>query len=296
MTAKAILNEDIEASVALPARARKLRKYPAGLAVRASNHSCPCDNWHTMSSVGTPMSDLTHSFILPAYNESERLTTSIPKVLEYIHDRGLHAEIIVVNDGSTDTTAEVVREFAVDNPYDCAAGEPRQSRQGIQRAQRDVARQGRDGFVHRRRSFVAHHRSRQTICGACDRAPMLRSDRGGSNESCKPSASPSIGNCTVGLFNLGLRVGAGARLPRHAMRVQGIQAPGAQIVFTRQRIERWGFDPELLFLARKFRLKTVEVPVEWAHDHRSKINPLRDGLKMGVEVLEHSLERPDGPL
>ena len=60
----------------------------------------------------------------------------------------------------------------------------------------------------------------------------------------------------------------------------------AQTVFSRQRVERWGFDPELLFLADKFKLRTVEVPVEWAHDHRSKINPLRDGLKMGVEMLE----------
>ncbi len=54
-----------------------------------------------------------------------------------------------------------------------------------------------------------------------------------------------------------------------------------QTIFTRQRIERWGFDPELLFLARKFRLKTTEVAVEWAHDHRSKINPLRDGAANG---------------
>src|SRR5664279_4383352 len=62
------------------------------------------------------MSELTHSFILPAYNESERLTTSIPKVLEYVRARNLQAEIIVVNDGSTDTTAEVVRQFASANP------------------------------------------------------------------------------------------------------------------------------------------------------------------------------------
>ena len=60
----------------------------------------------------------------------------------------------------------------------------------------------------------------------------------------------------------------------------------AQTVFSRQRVERWGFDPELLFLADKFKLRTVEVPVEWAHDHRSKISPLRDGMKMGVEMLE----------
>ena len=66
--------------------------------------------------------------------------------------------------------------------------------------------------------------------------------------------------------------------------------------FARQQIERWGFDPELLFLAKEFRLKTAELAVEWAHDHRSKINPLRDGLRMGSEVLEDSLERLDGAL
>src|SRR5215472_18265964 len=62
------------------------------------------------------MTSPTHSFIFPAYNESERLSESIPKVLEYVRERGFAAEIIVVNDGSTDATADVVRRFAAANP------------------------------------------------------------------------------------------------------------------------------------------------------------------------------------
>ena len=58
----------------------------------------------------------TYSFILPAYNESERLTTSLPKVLEYVRQRRLDAEIIVVNDGSKDDTADIVRRFAAVDP------------------------------------------------------------------------------------------------------------------------------------------------------------------------------------
>src|SRR5215471_18876323 len=58
------------------------------------------------------MNDLTYSFIIPAYNESERLAISLPKVLAYVDKSGLQAEIIVINDGSTDDTAEVVRRFA----------------------------------------------------------------------------------------------------------------------------------------------------------------------------------------
>ena len=88
------------------------------------------------------------------------------------------------------------------------------------------------------------------------------------------------------LFNLGLRVVLGLGFKDTQCGFKAFNRRAIETVFTRQHIERWGFDPELLFLARKFRLKTAEVPVEWAHDHRSKINPLRDGLRMGVEVLK----------
>jgi glycosyltransferase involved in cell wall biosynthesis len=66
----------------------------------------------------------------------------------------------------------------------------------------------------------------------------------------------------------------------------------AEVIFTRQQIEGWGFDPEMLFIARKFGLKMTEVAVEWANDDRSKINPLVDGVKMFWELLRiraHSL-------
>ena len=140
------------------------------------------------------MSDPTHSFILPAYNESERLTTSIPKVLEYVHDRGLQAEIIVVNDGSTDDHGRGSARICCRQSHDCVAGEPRQSRQGVQRAQRDVARQGRGGFVYRRRSFLTHYRSRQAICGAergcrcCDRIALAQA-RAANRAAADPSAT-----------------------------------------------------------------------------------------------------------
>jgi hypothetical protein len=52
-----------------------------------------------------------------------------------------------------------------------------------------------------------------------------------------------------------------------------------------QRIERWGFDPEILFLARKFGFRVVEVPVRWGHVGGTRINPLIDGARMFQEML-----------
>jgi glycosyltransferase involved in cell wall biosynthesis len=87
------------------------------------------------------------------------------------------------------------------------------------------------------------------------------------------------------LFNLALRIVLGLKYRDTQCGFKAFTREAAHTIFSRQHIERWGFDPELLFLADKFRLRTVEVPVEWAHDHRSKISPLRDGIKMGVEML-----------
>ncbi|HMK23588.1 MAG TPA: hypothetical protein VK466_14735, partial [Terriglobales bacterium] len=47
-----------------------------------------------------------------------------------------------------------------------------------------------------------------------------------------------------------------------------------------------GFDPEILFLARKFGLKVEEVPVKWAHREGTTIRPLRDGMRMFVEMVK----------
>ena len=59
----------------------------------------------------------------------------------------------------------------------------------------------------------------------------------------------------------------------------------AQEIFLRQRIERWGFDPEILFIALRLGYRVREVPVTWGHDERSRISYLRDGMQMIQEIL-----------
>jgi dolichyl-phosphate beta-glucosyltransferase len=58
----------------------------------------------------------------------------------------------------------------------------------------------------------------------------------------------------------------------------------AQTVFQLQTIERWGFDPEILFIALKRGYRVVEVPVSWAHDERTRMSYLKDGMKMLEEI------------
>ena len=230
------------------------------------------------------MSELTHSFILPAYNESERLATSIPKVLEYVHARRLQAEIIVVNDGSTDTTADVVRQFAVANPMIVLLQNPGNRGKGYS---------VRSGMLHAKGAVALFTdadlsspitEADKLFAALADGADVAIGSRWLQREL-QTERQPFHRQLYGRLFNLGLRIVLGLGYRDTQCGFKAFTRRAVQVVFTRQQIERWGFDPELLFLAKKFKLKTVEVPVEWAHDHRSKINPLRDGLKMGLDVL-----------
>jgi glycosyltransferase involved in cell wall biosynthesis len=65
---------------------------------------------------------------------------------------------------------------------------------------------------------------------------------------------------------------------------KAFKRPVAQIIFRLQRIERWGFDPEILFIARKLGYEIREVPVTWGHDERSRMSYLKDGMKMLEEM------------
>ena len=66
---------------------------------------------------------------------------------------------------------------------------------------------------------------------------------------------------------------------------KAFRRPVAQVIFRLQRIERWGFDPEILFIARKLKCTIVEVPVTWGHDERSRMSYLKDGMKMLEEMV-----------
>ncbi len=231
------------------------------------------------------MSRPSHSVVIPAYNESERLGVSIPKVLDYLRERGWPAEVIVVNDGSSDDTADVVRRFTasddrvvlVENPGN--RGKGYSVRNGMLHARGEMAlftdADLSSPITEADKLFAALARGADVAIGSRWLQRELQTER-----------QPWLRQLYGRLFNLGLRIVLGLGFKDTQCGFKAFNRRAIETVITRQHIERWGFDPELLFLAKKFRLRTVEIPVEWAHDHRSKINPLRDGLRMGGEVLK----------
>jgi len=229
--------------------------------------------------------DLNYTFIIPAFNESERLSASLPKVLDHIRQRRLQAEVIVVNDGSTDDTAAVVRRFAATDPSIRLLENPGNRGKGYS---------VRNGMLHGRGDVMLFtdadlsspiYESEKLFAAIAQGADIAIGSRWLRAEL-QTERQPWYRQLYGRLFNLGLKIVLGLRYRDTQCGFKAFARAAANHIFSRQHIERWGFDPELLFLADKLKLRTVEVAVEWAHDHRSRINPLRDGINMGLEMLE----------
>jgi len=228
---------------------------------------------------------LTYSIIIPAYNESQRITSSLDKIIAYIRDQHWMAEVVVVNDGSRDNTAEIVREYGrlnpavrlIENPGN--RGKGYSVRNGMTHAQGDILL-----FSDADLSSPIYEATK-LISALQDGADVAMGSRW-LRADLQTERQPFYRQLFGRVYNLLLRIFLGLKFKDTQCGFKAFTRRAAETVFGRQRIERWGFDPELLFLSKKFGFKIVEVPVGWAHDDRSKINPVVDGFKMFLEVLK----------
>jgi dolichyl-phosphate beta-glucosyltransferase len=228
---------------------------------------------------------IMYSLVIPAFNESERIIASLDKILAYIAQNNWDAEVLVVNDGSRDNTADVVRQYEQRSPIVRLLENPGNRGKGYS---------VRHGMLQARGDVLIFSDA-DLSSPIYESAKLIREIEKGADvafgsrwlEADTQTERQSILRQVAGrVYNLLLRVILGLNYKDTQCGLKAFTREAAEKVFTRQKIERWGFDPELLFIAKKFGMKMVEVPVEWAHDDRSKINPVVDGFKMGMEMLK----------
>ena len=226
-----------------------------------------------------------YSFIIPAYNEGARLGATLDRVLAYLAAQGWDAEVLVVNDGSRDQTADLVRSSAqahpqlrlIENPGN--RGKGYSVRNGMLNAGGEVLLFSdadlSSPIEEANKLFAAIAAGADVAIGSRWLQPETQTHR------------QSLLRQFYGrLFNLALRVLLGLNFKDTQCGFKAFTRSAARTIFPLQRIERWGFDPELLYLARRAGLKVQEVAVAWAHVEGTRLNPLRDGIRMFGEVLK----------
>jgi dolichyl-phosphate beta-glucosyltransferase len=226
-----------------------------------------------------------YSIVIPAYNEGARIRATLDKILAHILHNGWDAEVLVVNDGSSDDTAQIVQSFAAQNPALRLLENPGNRGKGYS---------VRNGMLHASGEVVLFSDADLSspieeadklftaIAAGADVAIGSRWLRAELQTQRQPIHRQLFGR----IFNLAMRIILGLRYRDTQCGFKAFTRHAAQSIFPLQHIERWGFDPEILYLAHKFGFKVQEVAVRWAHREGTRINPLRDGIRMAWEMLK----------
>lgn len=225
-----------------------------------------------------------YSIVIPAYNEEARIGRTLEQVLACVHSRGWNAEVLVVNDGSRDNTTAVVEGFIaqdstvrlIQNPGN--RGKGYSVRNGmLQAAGKIVMFTDADLSSPMEEADLLFAAIRDGVDIAIG-SRWLEVER---QTLRQPFYRRFFGRC----FNLVTRMIMTLPFADTQCGFKAFTHQAAQTVFQLQRIERWGFDPEILFIAIKRGFTIREVPVTWGHDERSRISYLKDGFKMLEELV-----------
>ena len=224
------------------------------------------------------------SVVIPAFNEERRLGPTLERISGYLRDRGLEAEIVVVDDGSSDGTAALAEK---------SLGGTRG------RVLRNSENRGKGYSV---RTGVLHARGRWALITDSDlstpieeHALLAETARDhdldvvigsrGLHDS-RVEVSQGILRRNMGrTFNLLIRLLTGLPFRDTQCGFKLVDRERTRPLFERMVVDRFAFDVELLFLCRRYGLSVAEVPVTWRNSPESKVGLLADPLNMLYDVL-----------
>ena len=224
------------------------------------------------------------SIVIPAYNEEKRLPSSLEEILAFVRAREFRFEILVVDDGSRDGTAQRVREYELKHPSLRLLQNPGNRGKGYS---------VRHGMLEARHDWVL-------FTDADLSAPIAEVDKL-IDAATRQRADIAIGSRALDRSLIGVHQSATREYAGRVFNVimRGItglpfldtqcgfklyRREAAREVFSRQQLDGFGFDVEDLYIAKLLKLKVIEVPVRWNNVEGTKVG-LLNGLDSFVDPL-----------
>jgi dolichyl-phosphate beta-glucosyltransferase len=222
------------------------------------------------------------SIVIPAYNEEHRLPGTLQQVFNFFETQSFPAEVVVVENGSSDRTYDIAQEYAKRHPgLHVIKSQTRGKGLAVKRGV--VAAAGEYIFIcdadlsmpiEEIQKFIPPQMQNVDVAIASREAPgAVRINE------------PSYRHITGRVFNTLIRWLLLPGLQDTQCGFKCIRAEVAHDIFPRQRLTGWAFDVELLYIARLRGYRVVEVPIHWYFNADSKISVLRDSLRMFLDLL-----------
>lgn len=233
-----------------------------------------------------PLPDV--SIIIPAFEEQDRLGDSLSKIAEYLLASSQPAEIIVVDDGSGDRTADMARDVLARFPdlssavirYEQNRGKGYAVRTGLAAANAEIALFSDADLstpIEEMAKLVEPIRTGEYDVTFGSRA--LDRSLIGTRQPWRREQGGKV-------FNLVVRALTGLPFWDTQCGFKAFRMSRVRPLLDLMRIDRFGFDVEILYVAQLHGLRLKEIPVRWNNDERSKVNVVRDSLRMFNEVRE----------
>ena len=226
------------------------------------------------------------SIIIPAYNEERRIGKTLAATFEYLNAQSYKSEVIVVDDGSSDETAQVARKYE-----ERANGRLRLIHNPGNRGKGYSVRNGMLQAVGKIRLFYDADLSTPLSEIAKVISPIAENRYDvvfGSRALNRKliAMHQSFVRQTLGrTFNLAMRTILGLHFKDTQCGFKAFRDRAAQSIFEQQQIDGFGFDPETIFIAQKLGWRLLEAPVRWNHVEGSKVNLILTPVSMLLELL-----------
>ena len=226
------------------------------------------------------------SIVLPAFDEQDRLGDSIRKILRFIEDQKLNAELIIVDDGSRDNTAKIAEETCAENPdvqskvirYEQNRGKGYAVKTGLLAASADIALFSDADLstpIDEYAKLVDPIRSGEFDVTFGSRAL---------DRTLISTHQPWVREQGGRVINLIVKTMSGLPFLDTQCGFKAFNMVKFRPLLDVMKIERFGFDVEFLFVANYHKLRLKEIPVRWANVEGSKVNPVRDTRRMFGEL------------
>ncbi|HEU4344189.1 MAG TPA: dolichyl-phosphate beta-glucosyltransferase [Candidatus Binatia bacterium] len=224
------------------------------------------------------------SLIIPAFNEEERIGTSLEQILRFLKSQPHSFEVIIIDDGSSDGTRPFVHERYGKEPRVRLYSQP---------ARRGKGAAVQLGMLKARGDYVFFSDADLSVSieqlplfmsrlqDHCDAAIGTRQTIGARIEVRQPRLREWMGQVFTWLSNLFL----GLRHSDLTCGFKGFRRPVANELFSRQQLHNWSFDSEILYLAKIRGYRVAEVPVTWRNDAASKVKLSRDVISSFLGLL-----------